>query len=62
MKMNPKGMGSPDTPRPEVHVKPTTYQPSKAELEDPIHLDATPDELARAVMQSVTVSRTADQG
>ena len=44
-----------DTPRLEVHVIPTTYQPSKAELEEPIRLDATPDELARAVMQTVTV-------
>ena len=35
MKMNPKGTGSPDTPRPEVHVKPTTYQPSKAEARGP---------------------------
>ena len=51
MKMNLKGKVSPDTPPPEVHVKPTTYQPNKAELEEPIRLDATPEELARAVMQ-----------
>ena len=55
MKMNLKKPVSPDAPRPEVHVKPTTYQPSKAELEEQIRLDATPEELARAVMQPVTV-------
>ncbi len=55
MKMNLKEKVSPDPPRPEVHVKPTTYQPSKAEVEEPVHLDATPEELARAVMQPVPV-------
>ena len=55
MKMNRKEKVSPASPPPEVHVKPTTYQPSKAELEEPICLDATPEELVRAVMQPVTV-------
>ena len=55
MKMNRTEKVSPDTPRLEVHVKPTTYQPSKAELEEPVKIDATPDELAHAVMQPVTV-------
>ena len=55
MKMNLKEPVSPAPRTREVHVKPTTYQPSKAELEEPIHLDATPEELARAVMQPVTV-------
>ena len=55
MKTHPTGKVSLDTPRLEVHVKPTTYQPSKAELEEPVRIDATPDELARAVMQPITV-------
>ena len=55
MKKIDPGRAVSDTTRVEVHVKPTTYQPSKAELEEPIRLDATPDELARAVMQPVTV-------
>ena len=54
MKMNVKTPVSPDPPR-EIHVKPTTYQPSKAELEEPVKVDATPEDLARAVMQPVTV-------
>ncbi len=54
MKMNVKTPASPAPPR-EIHVKPTTYQPSKAELEEQIRLDATPEELARAVMQPVAV-------
>ena len=55
MKMNLKEPVSPASQSREVHVKPTTYQPSKAELEQQICLDATPEELARAVMQPVTV-------
>ena len=55
MKPHLNGPVSPDTPWPIVHVKPTTYQPSKAELDERIRLDATPDELSRAVMQPVTV-------
>ena len=55
MKTNLKEPVSPAPPPREVHVKPTTYQPSKAELEEPIRVDATPEELARAVMQPTTV-------
>ena len=56
MKPIPNGRPvSAETPRPTVHVKPTTYQPSKAELEEQIRVDATPEELARAVMQPATV-------
>ena len=53
--MNRTEKVSPDTPQREIHVKPTTYQPSKADLEEPVRLDATPEELARAVMQPATV-------
>ena len=55
MKMNMEEPVSPAPQPREVHVKPTTYQPSKAELEEQLRLDATPEELARAVMQPVTV-------
>ena len=39
----------------EVQVKPRRYQPSKAELEEPVRIEATPDELAAAVLQPVRV-------
>ena len=38
-----------------VRVRPATYQPSKAELEKDIGIDATPEELARVALQSMTV-------
>ena len=42
--------------RPVLRVKPCGYQPSKAELEADVSIpDATPEQLARAVMQTVTV-------
>ena len=46
--------------RPEVRVKPHTYQPSKAELDEPMKIDATPDELARAVLTQVKVVQDED--
>ena len=55
MKMNITETVPPAVPPREIHVKPTTYQPSKAELEEPIRVDATPEELARAIMQPTTV-------
>ena len=41
--------------RPELHVKPHTYQPRKAKLEEPVKVDATPDESAKAVLQPVRI-------
>ena len=38
-----------------VKVKPYTYQPSKAELNADMSLPATPEQLARAVLQDVTI-------
>lgn len=46
--------------RREVRVKPNRYQPSKAELEEPVRIDATPDELAAAVLRPVTVIEDPD--
>ena len=40
---------------PTVTLKRSTYQPSKAELEEPIHIDATPEELALAVVRPVNI-------
>ena len=41
--------------KPEVRVQPATYQPSKAELEADMSIDATPEELARVALQPITV-------
>lgn len=46
-------VGSP----PIVRIKSSRYQPSKAELEEEIHIDATPEELARAVLKQVKIER-----
>ena len=43
-----------------IRVKPSTYQPSRAELRDDVRLDTTPDELARAVLRPVTVVRDSE--
>lgn len=40
---------------PEVRVRPYSYQPSKAELEEEIKIDATPEELAKALLRQVNV-------
>jgi hypothetical protein len=43
--------------RPVVRVKPHTYQPSAAELNEPIAFPAgtTPEDLARALVTPVTI-------
>ena len=38
-----------------VEVLPYSYQPSKAELEEDVEIDATPEELGDALMRDVTV-------
>ena len=42
---------------PVVRIKPSSYQPSKAELEEDFRVDAAPEELARAVLRQVRVVR-----
>ena len=44
-------------PRPTIRVKPNSYQPSKAEMEEPIRLPAgtTPRRLALAVVTPVRI-------
>lgn len=44
-----------NTMRPVIRVKPSTYQPSRAELREDVRIDATPDELARALGRKVRV-------
>ena len=41
--------------KPEVRVQPATYQPSKAELDADMSIDATPEELARVALQPMMV-------
>ncbi len=41
------------TDKPTVRVKSHTHQPSKAELDEPVKVDATPDELAMAVLRPI---------
>ena len=36
-------------PKDAVRVKPCSYQPSKAELEEDVSVNATPEEVARAM-------------
>ena len=44
------------SPRPTVRLRPSSYQPSKAELEEDMRIHgATPDDLARAVMRTVVI-------
>ena len=46
--------------RPEVHVKPHIYQPKKAEMEELVKIDATPDELAAAILRPVKIVEDSD--
>ena len=41
--------------KPVVKVKPYSYQPSKAELEEDVRIKATPRELAEAALATVEV-------
>ena len=39
--------------KPVVDVLPSSYRPTKAELEEEVSIDATPEELARALVQDI---------
>lgn len=41
--------------RPTIHLKPSSYQPSKAELEEDMSIDTTPEELCRVALQPVNI-------
>ena len=47
-------------PRQVVRVKPYDYQPSKAELEKLVRINASPDELCRSAMTSVRIIEDPD--
>ena len=45
-----------------VELKPHSYQPSKAELEEKFRIEATPEELGQALMRDVKVIRKDKRG
>lgn len=47
-------------PRRTVRVKPHSYQPKKAEMEEEFTIDATPEELATAILQPVKIVEDSD--
>lgn len=60
-KRKPKVRPPADLPEPAtVRLKPASYQPSKAELDEPVKIDATPEQLARAVLRPVKIVRDPD--
>ena len=46
--------------KPVVEVRPYSYQPSKAELEADVSVDATPEDIRDALMRPVTVVEVGD--
>ena len=44
--------------KPTVEVKPRSYRPTKAELEADMSIQATPEELVRAVMRPMRVIKS----
>ena len=46
--------------KPVVRVRPYGYQPSKAELEEDVSVDASPEEARAALMRSVKVEESRD--
>lgn len=45
-----------------AHVKPYSYQPSKAELEEDVSIDATPEALADCLGRTVAVPLKGSEG
>ena len=45
-------------PKHEIRVKPFSYQPSKAELEEDVSVNATPEEVRAALMRPVIVQKS----
>lgn len=43
--------------RPEVHLKPNTYQPSKAELEEDLRVKSSFDNAVKSLVTPVEVKR-----
>ncbi len=45
------------TDKPEIRLRPNTYQPGKKEMLEDVRIDATPDELADSVLKPVKLIR-----
>jgi len=45
------------TAKKTVKILPETYKPTKKELEEDLRIDATPEELAQAVVQTVNIEK-----
>ena len=43
-----------------VRLKPNSYQPRKAEMDELVKIDATPEQLARAVLRPVKIVEDSD--
>ena len=48
-------MSNENNDKPTITVKPRTYEPTVQELNEDMRIDATPEELARAVLRPVNV-------
>ncbi len=44
--------------KPEVRIKPHTYQPSRKELREKVKIHTTPENLAWSVLRPVTVVKS----
>ena len=50
-----------DLPEPvTVRLKLNSYQPGKAKLDEPVKIDATPEQVARAVLRPVKIIKDPD--
>ena len=45
------------TTKKTVKILPETYKPTKKELEEDVRIDATPEQLAKAVVQTVNIEK-----
>ena len=45
----------PKTPEPVVRLKPSSYRPSRVELEEDVRIDATPEVLLALVVRDVEI-------
>ena len=51
---------TPATKLSTLRVKPRSYQPTKADMAEDVSIDATPDELAEAVLRPVRIVEDPD--
>ena len=60
-KQKPKARPPTELPAPvTVRLKPNSYQPRKAEMDELVKIDATPEQLARAVLRPVKIVEDSD--